>query len=99
MKAVRRFPMATSLLCSLILVHLCSLACSAAAAPSPEQEIEAEAKKLLPTLFTRCGEDYFSKRTFHYRSGSAYVIGQYKELILPESAPAIVPWLCEVIRN
>jgi hypothetical protein len=40
----------------------------------------AEAKKLLDTLFTKCGEDHFSKRTFHYKSGTAYVIGQYKEL-------------------
>jgi hypothetical protein len=76
MKSVRRFPVA--LLRRLVLLPLCLLACSTAAAQSPEQEMEAEAKKLLPTLFTKSGEDYFSKRTFKYRSGVAYVIGQYK---------------------
>ena len=40
--------------------------------------MQAEAQKLLPTLFSKCGEDYFSKRTFQYRTGTAYVIGQYK---------------------
>ena len=34
--------------------------------------------KLLPTLFSKCGEDYFSRRTFKYKLGTAYVIGQYK---------------------
>jgi hypothetical protein len=42
--------------------------------------MEAEAKKLLPTLFSKCGEDYFSKRTFKYKSGTAYATGQYKGL-------------------
>jgi hypothetical protein len=49
-----------------------------ATAATPEQEMEAEAKKLLPMLFSQCGEEYFSKRTFKYRSGIAWIIGQYK---------------------
>jgi hypothetical protein len=62
---------------ALVLLLSCLLAGIATAA-TPEQEMEAEAKKLLPTLFSKCGEDYFSKRTFKYRSGIAWVIGQYK---------------------
>ena len=64
---------------ALVLLLSCSLAGIAAAA-TPEQEMEAEAKKLLPTLFSKCGDDYFSKRTFNYKTGTAYIIGQYKEL-------------------
>jgi hypothetical protein len=52
-----------------------------AVAATPEQEMHAEAKKLLDSLFTKCGEDHFSKRTFHYKSGTAWVISQYKELV------------------
>jgi hypothetical protein len=63
-----------------LLLHLCLAAC-VAAAQSPEQERHAEAKKLFPTLFSKCGEDYFSKRTFKYRSGIAWVIGQYREVV------------------
>jgi hypothetical protein len=76
MNSARSFPLIS--LRRLVLLPLCLLACSTAAAQSPEQEMEAEAKKLLPTLFTKCGDDYFSKRTFQYRSGVAWVIGQYK---------------------
>ena len=54
------------------------LAACIATAATPEQVMEAEAKKLLPILFSKCGEDYFSKRTFKYRSGIAWIIGQYK---------------------
>jgi hypothetical protein len=41
-----------------------------AAAASPEQEIETEAQKLLPTLFSKCGEDHFSKRTFKRKTST-----------------------------
>jgi hypothetical protein len=53
MRSVRRFRMAASFLLSLILLELCPLACMAAAAQSPEQEMEAEAHRLLPTFFTK----------------------------------------------
>jgi hypothetical protein len=62
---------------ALVVLQLCLLAGIAAAA-TPEQEMQAEAKKLLDSLFTKCGEDHFSKRTFKYRSGIAWIIGQYK---------------------
>jgi hypothetical protein len=52
----------------------------AAAAQTPEQEMHAEAQKLLPKLFSKCGEYYYSKRTFTYRSGIAWVVGQYKDM-------------------
>jgi hypothetical protein len=77
MKSLRRFPVAAALLRKLVLLQLCLLA-GVAAAQSPE--IEAEAKKLFTTLFIKCGEDYFSKRTFKYKSGTAYILSQYKEL-------------------
>jgi hypothetical protein len=54
--------------------------CSPVAAATPEQEIEAEAKKLLSTLFSKCGEDHFSKRTFKRKVSSAWIVGQYKDL-------------------
>jgi len=76
MKLMRRFPIAISLLCSFILLQLCPLACFATGA---DQEIEAEAQKLLPTYFTKCGDDYFSKQTFQ-GNPDTYIIGQYKEL-------------------
>jgi hypothetical protein len=52
----------------------------AAAAQTPEQEMQAEAQKLLPTLFSKCGEDYYSKRSFPHRGRPAYVIGQFRGL-------------------
>jgi hypothetical protein len=45
-----------------LFVQLCFAV--AAAAQSPQQEMEAEAQKLMPKLFSKCGEDYYSKRTF-----------------------------------
>jgi hypothetical protein len=42
-----------------LFLQLCLLA-SVVAAATPEQEMDAEAKKLFPTLFNKCGEDYFS---------------------------------------
>jgi hypothetical protein len=62
-----------------VFLQLCLLA-GIAAAQTPEQELQAEAQKLFPTVFTKCGEDYFSKRIFKFKSGTAYVISQYKEL-------------------
>jgi hypothetical protein len=79
MKSVRKFPMVAALLCTLALLQLSLLACSIAVAQSPEQEMEAEARKLLPTFFTKCGDDYFSKQTFQ-GNPDTYIIGQYKEL-------------------
>ncbi len=64
---------------ALMLLQLCLLAGIAAAA-TPEQEMEAEAKKLIPTLFSKCGDDYFSKQTFKHRAGMPYVVRQYKGL-------------------
>jgi hypothetical protein len=52
----------------------------AAGAQTPEQEMQAEAQKLIPTLFSKCGEDYYSKRTFPHRGRPAYVIGQFRGL-------------------
>jgi hypothetical protein len=75
MRSVRRFRMAASFLLSLILLQLCPLA----VAQSPEQEMEAEARRLLPTFFTKCGDDYFSKQTFR-GNPDTYIIGQYKDL-------------------
>jgi hypothetical protein len=60
-----------------LLLQLCLVAC-VAAAQSPEQEMEAKAREIFPLLFSKCGEDYYSKRTFKYRSGIAWVIGHYK---------------------
>jgi hypothetical protein len=79
MRSVHRFRMTASFLLSLILLQLCPLACMVAAAQSPEQEMEAEARRLLPTFFTKCGDDYFSKQTFR-GNPNTYIIGQYKEL-------------------
>jgi hypothetical protein len=62
-----------------VFLQMLLVGCIAAAA-SPEQEMEAEAKKLLPTLFSKCGEDYYSKRTFPHRGRPAYVIGQFRGL-------------------
>jgi hypothetical protein len=76
MKSLRRFPIAISLFCSLILLQLSPRVCFAA---EIDQEIEAEAQKLLPTYFTKCGDDYFSKQTFE-GNPDTYIIGQYKEL-------------------
>ena len=52
-----------------------------------EQEMEAEAQKLLPQYFTKCGEDYFSKYpaftllSFGTKEQpKTYVIEQYKDL-------------------
>jgi hypothetical protein len=56
------------------------LLCTLAAAAMPEQELQAEVQKLFPTIFTKCGDDHFSKRKFDIRYGDAYVIGQYKDL-------------------
>jgi hypothetical protein len=80
MKSLRRFPVAAALLRKLVLLQLCLLTYSTAAAQTPEQEMQAEAQKLLPTLFSKCGEDYYSKRTFPHRQGTAYVIGQFRGL-------------------
>jgi hypothetical protein len=44
------------LLCSLLL--LCP---PLAMAATPEQELHAEAQKLFPTIFTKCGDDHFSR--------------------------------------
>jgi hypothetical protein len=63
------------LLCSLLL--LCP---PLAMAATPEQELHAEAQKLFPTIFTKCGDDHFSKHKLDYRYGEAYIIGQYKDL-------------------
>jgi hypothetical protein len=57
------------------------LAAGIATAATPEQEMAAEAQKLLDSLFTQCGDDHFSKRTFKYKSGTAWVIDQYKKLL------------------
>jgi hypothetical protein len=43
--------------------------------------MEAEAQKLIPILFSKCGDEYFSKQTFKHRAGMPYVIRQYKGLI------------------
>jgi hypothetical protein len=61
-----------------LFLQLCLVAGIAAA--TPEQEMQAEAQKLLPTLFSKCGEDYYSKRMFKHKQGMAYVIGQYRGL-------------------
>ena len=50
-----------------------------------EQEMEAEAQKLLPQLFTKCGEDYFSKYPAFNplilgTKEKTYVIQQFKDL-------------------
>jgi hypothetical protein len=79
MKSMERFHKVNALLCRLMLPQLYLLACLAAAAQSPEQEMEAEAYRLLPTFFTKCGDDYFSKQTFR-GNPNTYIIGQYKEL-------------------
>lgn len=76
MKAVRRCGTAASLLCSFILLQLCP----SAAAQTFEQEMEAEAKKIFPTIFTKCGDSYFSKRIYRFPSGEAYVIAQHKDI-------------------
>ena len=62
-----------------LFLPLCLVA-AVAAAQSPEQELQAEAQKLLTSMFTRCGDDYFSKQGFDITYGDAYVIGQYKDL-------------------
>jgi hypothetical protein len=38
------------------------------------------AESRVPTLFSKCGEDYYSKRTFPHRGRPAYVIGQFRGL-------------------
>jgi hypothetical protein len=38
---------------ALVLLQLCLFACATAAAATPEQEMAAEAQKLLDTLFTK----------------------------------------------
>ena len=62
-----------------VLLHVCLVACVVTAA-TPEQEIHEEVQKLFPTIFTKCGDDYFSKQTLDITFGDAYVIGQYKDL-------------------
>jgi hypothetical protein len=62
-----------------LFLQLCLVA-AVAAAQSPEQELQAEAQKLLTSMFTKCGDDYFSKQGFDITYGDAYVIGQYKDL-------------------
>ena len=52
------------------------LFCLQAAAATVEQEIQAEGQKLIPRLFSKCGEDYVSKRTFHRETGDSYTITQ-----------------------
>jgi hypothetical protein len=64
--------------CITLFLQILLVACIAAAA-TPEQELQAEAQKLLTTLFTKCGDDYFSKQGFDITYGDAYVIGQYKD--------------------
>ena len=59
-----------------LFLQLCLVA--AVAAATPDQELQAEAQKLLPTLFSKCGDDYFSKKTFKHRPGTSYVISQHK---------------------
>jgi hypothetical protein len=54
----RRMTMPGYLLCSLLL--LCP---PLAMAATPEQELHAEVQKLFPTIFTKCGDDHFSKHT------------------------------------
>ena len=71
-----------------VFLQLCLLA-AIAAAQTPEQEIEAEAKKLFSTLFSKCGEDYFSKRTFRRKVSTAWVIGQYKDLAVQSRPVAL----------
>jgi hypothetical protein len=61
------------------LLHVCLVACVAMAA-TPEQEIHEEVQKLFPTIFTKCGDDYYSKQTLDITFGDAYFIGQYKDL-------------------
>ena len=64
---------------ALMFLQLSLLACAIASAQSPEQEMEVKVKEIFPLVFSKCGEDYFSKRTMQYRSGEgSYVIGQYK---------------------
>ena len=36
---------------------------------SLEQEMEAKAREIQPIVFSKCGEDHFSKRIMRYRSG------------------------------
>src|SRR5918999_4167036 len=55
---------AVAFLYKFTLLQLLLLAGMVAAATPAEQEIEAEAQKLFPKIFSKCGEDYFSKRTF-----------------------------------
>ena len=57
-----------------LFLQLCLAA--AVAAQTPEQEMEAEARRLLPTFFTKCGDDYFSKQTFR-GNPDAYMEGYY----------------------
>jgi hypothetical protein len=61
-----------------LFLQLCLAA--AAAAATPEQELQAEVDKLFPTIFTKCGGDHFSKQTLDITYGDAYFIGQYKDL-------------------
>jgi hypothetical protein len=65
--------------CIALFLQLCLLPAFATAA-TPEQEIHEEVQKLFPTMFTKCGDDYFSKQTLDITFGDAYVIGQYKDL-------------------
>jgi hypothetical protein len=65
-----------ALLCGLILLLLSA----AFAAVIPEPEMEAEAKKIFPTIFTKCGDSYFSKRIFRFPSGETYIIAEHKDI-------------------
>jgi hypothetical protein len=66
---------------ALMFLQLSLLACTTASALSAEQEMEAKAREIMPLVFSKCGEDYFSKRTMSYRSGGeSYVLAHYKVL-------------------
>jgi hypothetical protein len=62
-----------------LFLPLCLIAC-VAVATTPEREIHEEIQKLLPTIFTKCGDDHFSKQKLDITFGDAYFIGQYKDL-------------------
>jgi hypothetical protein len=78
------WPTMTSIVPGMLFLLLYPLASFAGEA---EQEMEAEAQKLLPQYFTKCGEDYFSKYpaftllSFGTKEQpKTYVIEQYKDL-------------------
>ncbi len=100
MKGIILHSLLAIILSAYILLHLCHRSYAAQPAAQINQQVEIEAKRIFPTLFIKCGDDYFSKRIVH-GDANQYIIDEYKdlEIQIEEDRPSKLPFSKADILN